>query len=209
RLFFYEKESGFMKLKKTKYVYLAIVSVFVVAASMYFFSGEHNENKEELKQELVKMKPQEEQVKAEQKVDENFSAQEEIEQIAQGFIANFFDDKASFLEQSLPFMHESLVEKAKKEPRNNGVHVMNIHKETIDQVNESYHASFTFELSSAQQGTASSTNTIEELEQAKEAIRNDDTTKKYRCVFIFQKAKEEKWLIYDYQLTEIENEQPR
>ncbi|OTN83672.1 hypothetical protein A5819_003099 [Enterococcus sp. 7E2_DIV0204] len=66
-----------------------------------FFSGKHNENKEELKQELVNMKPQEEQVKEEQKVDESFSAQEEIEQIAQGFIANFFDDKPSFLEQSV------------------------------------------------------------------------------------------------------------
>lgn len=80
---------------------IEIVCVFGIAASMYFFSGKHNENKEELKQELVKMKPQEEQVKEEQKVDENFSAQEEIEQIAQGFIANFFDDKPSFLEQSV------------------------------------------------------------------------------------------------------------
>lgn len=198
-----------MKLKQMKFLYVAIVCVFGVAASLYFFSGGYNENKDELTQELVKMKPQKEQKKEEQEVNQNFSAQEEIGQLAQGFIANFFDDKVNFLEQSLPFMHESLVEKAKKEPRQKGFHISNIHEETIEKVADSYHASFTFDLSNAQQATASSTNILKEFEEATEEIGRDGTTKKFRCVFIFQTNKQDNWLIYDYQLTEIENEEVR
>lgn len=200
-----------MKLKQTKYLYLAIVCVFVVAICMYFFSDKSKNTGQEIQKELVNMKPKEEQEKEEIKIEETFSAEEEITQMAQGFIANFFDDKPNFLEQSLPFVHDSLTEKLKKEPRQKGYRVMNIHEEAIEKKEGSYHVSFNFELVSEAQETNSfvgeKDKNTNEAEQNNLTNETENTAKKYRCVFIFQLNQQGKWLIYDYQLIELENEQ--